>query len=602
MIKKLALLVSVLVLLGSARGAEEIVFRQAQVFDGEKALGISDVLVADGKIVKIGKNIKTDGKAREIQATGKTLLPGLIDAHVHAYGDALEKAIQFGVTTQIDMFTSVDFLKQAKERQARGENYTMSDLFSAGTLATAPRGHGTEYGIKIPVIASPEEADGFVKDRIAEGSDFIKIIYDDGTAYGLSMPALSRQTMAALVTAAHQYGKLAVVHIATLQAALDAANAGADGLAHIFIDRLPDKKETALLASRLKFVIPTLTVNGVITGYPDPPALEKTKAFENLLSPSDRVAFRKTFPMKSAFDPQIPLKAAGLLYRAGLTVLAGTDAPNPGTVYGASLQAELEYLVRAGLSLKDALRAATSLPARCFGLTDRGRIAAGMKADLLLVTGNPLEDILRLRDIAAIIKDGRELDRKPYLEKTAKAQEERRAALSAAPPKGLGDGSISDFEDGTAAPRFGAGIVPSTDSYAGGKSQADVKVVEGGAGSSKYSLLVSGEVREGFTYAWAGMIFFTGDRPFAPANLSSKREISFWAKSDGSTYSISLFTKTNGFMPIARKFTSSAEWKHYSFRISDFDGTEGADITGISITAGPEPGKFEIWLDDLRLE
>jgi imidazolonepropionase-like amidohydrolase len=87
-------------------------------------------------------------------------------------------------------------------------------------------------------------------------------------------------------------------------------------------------------------------------------------------------------------------------------VLAGTDAPAPGLTYGASLHRELEHLVNAGLTPTAALAAATSAIARAFRLSDRGRIRAGLRADLLLVDGDPSKDIRATRNIVAIWKQG----------------------------------------------------------------------------------------------------------------------------------------------------------------------------------------------------
>ena len=94
------------------------------------------------------------------------------------------------------------------------------------------------------------------------------------------------------------------------------------------------------------------------------------------------------------------------LRAAHVPILAGTDAGNPGTAHGAALHRELELLVNAGLTPIEALAAATSVPAKIFRLGDRGRIAPGLRADLVLVNGDPTSDILATRDIAGIWKQG----------------------------------------------------------------------------------------------------------------------------------------------------------------------------------------------------
>lgn len=102
-----------------------------------------------------------------------------------------------------------------------------------------------------------------------------------------------------------------------------------------------------------------------------------------------------------------------LLHAAGVPTLAGTDAPNAGTAHGAGMFAELELLVEAGLSPADALAAATSVPARGFALADRGRLAPGLRGDVLLVRGDPTDDITAVREIAAIWKNGYWINRTP---------------------------------------------------------------------------------------------------------------------------------------------------------------------------------------------
>ena len=129
-----------------------------------------------------------------------------------------------GVAVLVDMFTSVDFASTAKRAQETGPR-PMVHLVSSMTLATAAGGHGTEYGIKIPTIDKPEEAQAFVDARIAEGSDFIKIIYDDGKTYGMAIPMVSRETLAAIIRAAQARDKLVVVHSAWLRGVEEARKA-----------------------------------------------------------------------------------------------------------------------------------------------------------------------------------------------------------------------------------------------------------------------------------------------------------------------------------------------------------------------------------------
>ena len=115
----------------------------------------------------------------------------------------------------------------------------------------------------------------------------------------------------------------------------------------------------------------------------------------------------------------VSMTAIPPLAAAHVPILAGTDLGNPGTAAGASLHGELEYLVEAGLTPVQALIAATSAPADSFRLTDRGRIAPGLRADLLLVDGDPSTDVLATRNILAIWKGGVMYDRQAWRDRVA---------------------------------------------------------------------------------------------------------------------------------------------------------------------------------------
>lgn len=142
----------------------------------------------------------------------------------------------------------------------------------------------------------------------------------------------------------------------------------------------------------------------------------------------------------------------------------------------------------------------------------------------------------------------------------------------------------------------------STSSRGKGRSIASFKVVEGGAQKSKGSLLIEGEVDAGLPYAWAGAIFFPGETPMAPADLSSKKELSFWAKADGRGYSVMLFAPSRFFAPIIQTFAPGAEWKRFTFKLAQFDGYDAHDLAGLFIGAGLPAGKFALQIDEVRFQ
>jgi imidazolonepropionase-like amidohydrolase len=594
------LLLCSLVLAQSTQPTNSFVIRNARIFTGSRIIPNADVWVENGMIKAVGEKLKVQASVPVIDGSGKTLLPGLIDAHVHAYGNALKEALVFGVTTELDMFTDYHFAAHIRKDQADGKDLDMADLRSAGTLVTAPHGHGTEYGMAIPTISSPQEAQAFVDARIAEGSDYIKIIYDDGKAYGMNIPTISKETMAAVVTAAHKRGKMAVAHIGSLQEAKDAIAAGVDGLAHLFVDLPPDREFLTLAAQHHVFVVPTLSVLASISGVASGKPLAHDPHLEPYLSSMSISNLEHTFPGKSG-SLKNPEEAVRQLEAQHTPILAGTDSPNPGTAHGVSMHGELQLLVESGLTPVQALASATSVPAAVFHLDDRGQIAPGKRADLLLVDGDPSAQISDINNIVAVWKLGMKDDRGAYRAEVEKEKQADQTRKQAPPPPGSESGLISDFEDGTTASKFGVGWQVSTDQMMGGKSTAKISVVDGGAEGSKKALQISGEIIPGGSVLWAGAMFFPGSAPMAPVNLSGKKAITFWTKGDGKQYNLMLFAKSKGYIPATRSFTAGTEWKKITLSFSAFD-TDGSDLEALLFSGSSPNEHFNLLIDNVRFE
>ena len=308
------------------------------------------------------------------------------------------------------MMDPPSFAVPIRKAQAEGRENGVTDIFTAGWAATYPGAHGTEGGARIPTITAPGQAEEFVRSRIAEGSDYIKIIYSSGGP----PRSISKETMVALVQAAHKFGRIAVVHALTYQAAKDAMDAGADGLAHVFADQSPPKGFAKEVAGRHMFVIPTLTVIDSVS-EPNGASLAADPDLRPYLSQPAVTNLSQTALSKYHFQIQSKLEYAQEAVRelasAGVPILAGSDSPNPGTWFGASLHRELELLVKSGLKPQQALAAATSVPSRIFHLNDRGRIAPGLRADLILVDGDPTRNVLCTRKILALWKAGERVER-----------------------------------------------------------------------------------------------------------------------------------------------------------------------------------------------
>ncbi|SKC71854.1 amidohydrolase family protein [Krasilnikoviella flava] len=397
----------------------------ARVFDGEQVVDATTVVVDGPRIASVG-GPAPDG-ARVVDASGATLLPGLIDSHVHTSVGALELALTFGVTTELEMqgmFT----------RDRRGHvtgNDRLADVRSAGFGITPPGGHPSELmgddgddeapwedgdaaegtaswsDVVMPFSATPAEAAAFVPRLEASGSDYIKFMIDDGTVEGApGLPVLDDATIAAGVAEAHRRHLTTVAHTLTVDATMSAVSAGIDGLVHLFMDRPHTAPVIEAVAASGAFVVPCVVLNASMMGLPatalaaDPRVAAKLDDawLATLRSSYDR------YPQGRLDDVLASVKA---LHDAGVDLLVGTDVSFPlpvlgGMAHGASVHHELQLLVTAGLTPVDALRAATSVPARRFALADRGMIREGLRADLLLVDGDPTErisDTLNVRQV-----------------------------------------------------------------------------------------------------------------------------------------------------------------------------------------------------------
>lgn len=574
----------------SVPAAGRFVVHGARVFDGERDLGIVDVVVREGRIEAVGDAASVADALPVVDGAGRTLLPGLIDAHVHAWGDAQRDMLRFGVTTGLDMHGMAERLPALREQRESGDNAAQADLWAAGVAITAPGGHGTQYGIPVPTLDAGADVDAFIAARVDEGADFIKLIVEDMSAYaGLSrIPTLTPEQVEAVIAAAHAHQRMAVVHVSKLEDARQVIVAGADGLAHVFTDAVADDAMVAAMREHDAFIVPTLTVAASMAGSGEGKALAADPHLQPLLTAEQTGTLSADFGASNPERLQRALDSVRLLHAAGIDILAGSDAPNPGTAQGASLHHELALLVRAGLSPAEALAAATAVPARRFGMADRGRIAAGQRADLVLVEGNPLDDITATRAIVGVWKNGHAVSRDAdTLMPTAEA----------VPARTL----VSDFDGGALEAAFGS-WQPTTDRMAGGASVVEHAVVDGGADDSRGALRVAGEVRPGFAFPWSGVIFFPASQPMQPVDLSTRRELVFRVRGDGRSYSAMLFSGASmQGMPAMQAFVAGPQWQQVRLPLDGFPGGDPSLVRGIAFTAGQPHGGFEFFLDDVEL-
>ena len=389
---------------------------KARVFDGARVINGQNVTIKGATICAVGGAVPKG--AAVIDAEGGTLLPGLIDSHVHTDLDGLRDALRFGVTTELEMQGHWTF----KVRRKIAERDDVADLRTSGMGVTPLGGHPSQYVkssnnlliklfFRFPFVSTPEQAAKFVDKQIASGADYVKVFIEDGTTVGFpGLTVIGDDILRAAVGEAHRLGKMAVAHVTSLEGGARAISAGADGLAHLFFDCQATPEIVTQIASSNSFVIPTLVTLSSAFGN-SAAALADDSRVRSRLSTKWLHSLSRSmnvYPQGRLTDAFASVMA---LHKAGVDILAGSDVSEPlpilgGLAHGASLHHELQLLVAAGMTPIEALKSATSIPARRFGLVDRGRIVPGARADLLLVKGDPSTNIADTLSIQSIWRRG----------------------------------------------------------------------------------------------------------------------------------------------------------------------------------------------------
>jgi imidazolonepropionase-like amidohydrolase len=393
-----------------------------RVFDGERVHENVGVAVEAGVIRAIGPDLARWNHLPVVDGGGGTLLPGLIDAHVHTRSaDQLRQALRFGVTTVLDLGAVIEPQELLEIRAAANAARDMADLRVAGFLATA-RSQQERGGPTLPSnpqVATIEDASRFVESRRAEGADHLKIVLRGIQSASAGVPTLDEVLVGELVATAHANGLPAVAHVETLGDVSIALAGGVDVVTHVWRREGANPEMARRVVERGTFVMPALVVPDSF--LPDArQGLLDDPRFRNKISAEIRghLSPEQTYPLLAAAAAPIEQRRANVatqlaalrsLRDAGAKLVAGSDASHVSPVgFGISLHRELEILKDAGLSGTETLATATSNAADAFRLRDRGRIAVGLRADLVLVRGDPTTDILATRDIQRVWKVGLE--------------------------------------------------------------------------------------------------------------------------------------------------------------------------------------------------
>ena len=410
--------------------AGSIAFHGATLIDGTGAPPRRNVLlvVSGERIVSMEEATpeaigRVPAGVRTVALSGKWIVPGLIDAHVHAEGpEDLRQMLRWGVTSARLMAEDV-----AQARALAAESRTrpdVPDLFPAAPIFTT-RGGWWEEGAAGAVNRFPataQEARRAVEEAARLGSTEIKLMLDDMRWCRDPRPPLQRMPegiAAALLETAAKSGLRTVVHAPQLGDAREAVARGTGALAHGVLERF-DAATIATMARRPVFYIPTMGVfefladarRFVDSVLGDPRAVRGLPAetVRRYRSAAYSDGYREKYPGFHRVGAALPAMRENLLilHAAGVPVALGTDM---WAFPGLGVSAEMDLYVRAGLSPLAAIRSATQVAARSLALSDRGILGPGLRADFVVLDEDPLRDVRNLRSISAVFKGGREAPR-----------------------------------------------------------------------------------------------------------------------------------------------------------------------------------------------
>lgn len=386
--------------------------KKGNIIDGNgRLIENASILIEDRRITRIGKDVKVPAEARVIECDCKTVMPGLIDAHVHLCLDAspdpekrLSTETDFAITLRSAGHAHVSLMGgMTTVRDLGGKSYidvSLRDAIADGLIAgprllisgkpiTMTGGQGWSFGREAD---GPDEVRKAAREQLKAGADLVKVMATGGVmTKGVEpgSPQLTIEEMRAAVEEAHKAGKRISAHAQGTLGIKNALEAGVDSIEHgIFLD----EETLGMMVEQGVFLVPTLSAPyhivkfGTEAGVPEF-AVEKTK----------RVMDRHLESFRDA-------------HRAGVRIAMGTDAGTPFNKHGKNAL-ELELMVKAGMSSMESIIAATKSSAILLGLDQEiGTIEEGKKGDVLVLDGDPLEDITVLQDqdrIEVIIQDGR---------------------------------------------------------------------------------------------------------------------------------------------------------------------------------------------------
>jgi len=388
---------------------------------GGPPLSRAVVLVNGDRIEAVGprEEVPLSPDVEIVNAENRYLLPGLIDSHVHVAASGyvptrprgsetayktviaihnLRSALQAGVTTVRDLCG--DRINLALRTAAERRMLVAPRLFTAGMGICMTGGHGTSEPGFVHEVNTPDAMRAAVREELAAGADFIKLLTSHRTDY----PEFSQAEINAGVEEAHRFGLKVAIHVANFVGVRMAALAGADTIEHA---SFVDEEAADLMAEKGIVMVPTLWVKHDLAER-----LERLKAAPEGYPWGDAKDLSRSATWFRRCVEQLP-KTMELVRSRGIRIAAGTDfimADHP----WALVPEEMEYLTRFGLTNMEAIESATRIGAEALGKAEEfGTVEKGKLADLILVDRDPLVDITAMTEVSWVMKEGEVVPRSP---------------------------------------------------------------------------------------------------------------------------------------------------------------------------------------------
>ena len=432
-----------------------VLYQNAKIFVGDgTVISNGAVLIRQGKIAAVYTTPPADPKsldAEVVDASGKTLMPGLIDMHVHigAPGGVFKDTSKYADPEQVKrrlaayVYSGVtavrstgDFLDQSLQlrQEVNSGKYLGAQMFACGPLFTAEGGHPEELLKNFPesirktartqFLREPKsavEAKAQVDALKTAGVDCIKAVLEAGYADWALFNRLDTGIYDAIIAEARLDGLPSATHTGSAADVRDAVAAGTNSVEHgSMVDLIPDQLFAAMREKGIAYD-PTLSVfEGLAdlrTGNPellDRSMLQQVGPADLLESTRELLKKEKTHVPPDAMKPLMARQEQNLMsaYKAGVVLIAGSDAGNMLVIHGPTVQHEMELWVKSGIPPAVALQAATYNAAKVLRAADRiGLIAKGHDATFILLDGDPLQDISNTEHIHSVVFKGEHIDR-----------------------------------------------------------------------------------------------------------------------------------------------------------------------------------------------